>query len=238
MIDIEFPDIHLRDGSLELIAQTTKSVGSLPSGKLDNWVALGEPITRLIDVAYVATDKDLVQYINASPDQIFYLVQIAASFRPLDGESFVGAWVKLKLTSAPDEREDSKLLAPIAWSLEPQRIESHIEITKTIKLGASLKLFPGIEAGPEISKAKTEIFTEPFLLALNELRWDPAWEFRRTAIEQIRGSYRLSLVVRKPVGSVGMGSVSLEATVERKHFGIFPYRGMFDDNPTIDFTLG
>jgi hypothetical protein len=238
MITMELPEkITWHETVLEPDeSRITKGVDVAGAGQLKGWVSLGEPVIFPITLDEVPEDDpDLRQFLAANGATYnFYMVHLACTFRPADGESFDKAWLAVDLS-----REDGlPQPQPIAWSMKPTKLDKLVEISRTVKLGATLKLAE-IVVGPEAGLEQERKWTgsEIFLEALNELQPNPIWEFSRTNSVEIRGGHRLVLVARTPKEAATQGAVSLSASVERKRLGIIPYRAAFPQAPDLAFRL-
>lgn len=235
MVSFDLPEPTWHELALEPETVTTKGAPSAPAERLEGWISLGQPVSVPVTLESVADDAELRQFLTAHRAEFkFYLVHLACTFRPAAGEKFANAWLEVKLA-----REDSTPEPlPIAWSMEPHRLEKAVEFSRTVKLGASLKL-AGLVTGPEASVEEQKKWTdaEIFLEALNELQSDPVWEFTMTKSTEIRGLHRLAMVVRVPREAPAQGHVSLSASVQRKRLGLIPYRGTFPDAPYLTFRL-
>ena len=237
MIVFEAPEIPEHDLILEPENRITRGSGTESVDPLEGWVSIGEPVPVPLTIDSVSEDKDLVNFLKSENAEHFkfHRVHLSCTFRP-HNDPFVNAWLKVQLARS----DDIQTPQPIAWSMKPRRLEKFVEISRTVKIGASLKILPevaelGIGSGSE--RKQTWQHNEVFLEALNELQSDPIWEFTKTDKEPIRKSHRFDLVVRSPKDAVTGGMVSLSATVERKRLGIIPYKAAFPDNPQLTFQL-
>jgi hypothetical protein len=197
---------------------------------LEELIALGGPVAVPVTATDVADDENAAAFVRAREQTFaFFLVHLACSFRPVEDEPFLTVTVRIELLredGAPSPR-------PIALSIKPLRIGEPVEVSRSVKLGASLKIFePGVEA------AETRTFDDPFLEGLNELRSDPQWELRRTRHTDIRGSQRFVLVVQSPIDCGPRGTVALSATVKRKRFGVLSYQARLAGDHPMEFVLG
>jgi hypothetical protein len=235
MISLEVPDLHMQPVMLKPETRRTKGAAVPPADDLDAVVALGSPMSVPIGPDKVAADAELSAFLEAQKDRFaYYHVHLACTLRPAEEEPFVKAVLKVRLTRSDSLAEPQ----PIAWSMIPRSIEDAVEVSKTVKLGGDFK-FIGLVAGAVASHETTEKskLTERFLAAYNEQRPDPFWEFVNTSTAKIQGSYRFGLVVQTPIGAPVKGVVKLSAKVQRKHFGIIPYRTDFEGAPEISFSL-
>jgi hypothetical protein len=121
--------------------------------------------------------------------------------------------------------------------MTPRRVETSVETSRKVNLGASFKLLEtiGIKEGIEAQEKITA--KASFIRALNELGSNPIWEFNDTASSKIEGGYRFAMVVRSPKNTSTLMSVSLTANVRRKHFRILPYKAEFEGVSQMSITL-
>jgi hypothetical protein len=235
MITLEVPDLQMQSVMLKPEVRRTKGARTVPSDDLDAVIALGSPMSVPIGPDKVAADPELSAFLAAQKDRYAYHhVHLACTLRPAEDEPFVQAVLKVRLARTDSIPEPQ----PIAWSMIPRSIEDVVEVSKTVKFGGDLKLI-GVVAGTVASRERTEKskLTELFLTAYNEQRPDPFWEFVNTSTAKIHGSYRFGLLVQTPIGTPVKGIVKLSAKVQRKHFGIIPYRTDFEGAPEISFSL-
>ena len=197
---------------------------------LSELIALGGPMSIPVTAEHLADDEHASAFVRVREGSFsFHLVHLACAFRPLEDEPLLTVTVRMDLARG----DGASSPRPIALSMKPLRLCEPVEVSRTLRLGASLKI---LESGVEQSERRT--FGDPFVEGLNELRSDPLWEFRRTRHTDIRGSQRLVLVVQSPIGSDARGSVSLSATVARKRLGILSYAASLSGGDRLDFVLG
>lgn len=163
---------------------------------------VGVPVTR----EYVASSPDLVAFVAGEAGRhVYHLVHLAVGFEP-DSQlpPLESVNVQLKLSAGSGA-------PPVAWSMLPACVADTEEATTDVRLSPQLKFF-GVEAtvgsaGRSSSRDRRRIFLEAF----GELQDDPKWEFHRTRSRELRGSYRLVLVARCPVGRPSTVEVSVHA---------------------------
>lgn len=197
---------------------------------LQELIQLGGPVSVPVTADDLADDAEAAVFVRArAGDFSFHVVHLACAFRPLEDEPFLTVTVGLDLLRG----DDSDGARPIALSMKPIHLGEPVEVSRTIRLGAALKIIePGVEA------AETRHFDDPFLEGMNELRPDPVWELRRTKHTEIRGSQRFVLVVQSPRDAGARGSVALSAKVRRKRLGVLPYTASVPTGGSVDFVLG
>lgn len=235
MLTIELPEMQgdtWRDLALEPEVRATKGGKQAPAERLEGWVSLGEPVVLPLTPERLADDPALRDFV-AREEFAFCLVHLACSFRPREGEPFANAWLEVLLARA----DGMPRPLPVAWSMYPRRLEKAVEVSRTVRLGASLKVedIAGAESGMEQEERWTH--HEVYLQALNELQPNPIWEFHSTPRAEIRGLQRLVLVVRAPKAAPAQATVRLSATVRRKRLGIIPYTTAHPGAPDTSFNL-
>jgi hypothetical protein len=199
-------------------------------GELLGRISIGRPACIRLDLANV--DQDAQVFLAGKPGSTFWLLAISCSFRAVEKEPMETAWLQVSLSTVnPDGAA-----APVAWSMEPTILDDAVQVTRTTKLDASLKLASDhvpIDIGPSSGREITRAYTErrPFLEALHEGTERPAWVFTRTPVTEIRGLHRLRTVVELAAGSVGQADISAGAILKLNRLGLFPYRVNLDQVP-------
>jgi hypothetical protein len=154
-------------------------------------------------------------FLAGKPSSTFWLLAISCSFRAVEKEPMETAWLQVSLSTVnPDGAA-----APVAWPMEPTMLDDAVQVTRTTKLDASLKLASDhvpIDIGPSSGREITRAYTErrPFLEALHEGTERPAWVFTRTPVTEIRGLHRLRTVVELAARSVGQADISAGAILK------------------------
>ena len=191
--------------------------------ELRGWIKLGTPIVA--PVGDPVTQGDTHRFAH---------VQLAVSLRPGDEEPFQSVWLKVQLSR--ESRIENDASPPIAWSLHPKTQSSPVEVTTKLKLNGSLK-FSGVGIGTDQERDQKFTHNEVHLEAFNDLRSDPVWEFRGTELTPIRGAHRLHMIVRYEKGTACRGNVKLEATIQRKRWGLIEYTAALDGLEATTFML-
>ncbi|HEX8741569.1 MAG TPA: hypothetical protein VF712_00405 [Thermoleophilaceae bacterium] len=197
---------------------------------LNDRIALGRPVCRALDPATL--EGDAVEFLEGRPDSAFWLLALTCSFRAVDHEPIERAWLEVRLTTVRPQGSDE----PVAWSLEPRALSDPVQISRTAKLDAGLKLISEvvpIEFGPSVSQERTHEYSMqvPYVEAHREGTARPSWIFSRTPVTEVRGVHRLRAVVELPAGGAGRAEVDAGATLRLKRFGLIPYRAELDDVP-------
>lgn len=225
-MEIEFPDLTQVAAVLEPDERVTRQ-DSRPEPVRDA-LSVGMPVVQDITADLVGEDLALRAFLaDGNAQWRYHLVHLGTSFTPADGAHFGQAWLTMRLT-----RDDEATPPAIVWSVTPQRSEQSVERPKTVKLGAKLVF----EASAEIQS--TSKHTAVFLDSYGLLEPSCTWEFTRTSLHEIRGSQRLSAVIRTPRDATVTGSIDLRATLTRRRFGMFSFRVALDNGSPIAFTLG
>lgn len=215
MLTVNFPEPAMQEVALVPEQRTVKGAAFVLPDSLKNCLSLGGAIVIALTPENSASDPDLRNFVIAEAGRFrYYMIQMACTFTPQNEEPFVRAWFQVMLTG-----QDGAASLPIAYSMTPESLAVPIENSSSYKLTADAKL---VKAEAETKQTVKQ--EEAYLLALNQMEAQPVWQFSRTPNAAINGSYRLRMVVRAPHDVVARGTIALTATVEKKHFGIFPYR--------------
>ncbi len=174
------------------------------SENLTGKLRIGGPVAVPVTPAYVASSPDLAAFVAGEAGRYVYqIVHLAVGFeqdsQPPRLESVT---IQLRLSS-------HDCAPPIAWSMIPICVMDTEEVTTAVRLSPQLKLL-GVEASAgSAERSNTHERGRVFLEALGELQVDPKWEFRRTRSRELRGSYRLVLVLRCTAGAASSVEVSV-----------------------------
>lgn len=229
ILDFPRPDMHsmvLRSDDIR-----TMSVNDRP-GDMSNAFSIGREALPITD-ADLAKDADLRTFIEReSGTSRFYKVLIACSFHADRDEPFEEAWLKVDL-----ERTDGvEGTGPIAWSMDPLKEITRMEVGRTFSLKGELKFgVGGLEAGGEENRKLDLELTH--VAAYGILQSNPFWEFRRTTTCAIERTYELAMIVRVPRHVQARARISMQANVRRKRFGLIPYTAEFPDRASSDILL-
>jgi hypothetical protein len=220
---VELPVPQLDDVPVVLEPDTRTTRGRHEqTGPVHGAVSLGVPIVQPVTAALAADDLPLREFLEKNGAQWSYsLVYLGCTFLPVSGSTFEKAWVTVDLgqPDAPDARS-------IIWSMSPMRQSSQRQISRTIKLGATVGIVEGsVEMGSDGSQ------TETFLQAFGLQEPSCSWEFSRTLADEIRGSFRLMLVARRPAQFPSRGAMKVSATLNRRWLGLTTYRASAAEAP-------
>lgn len=228
MIHINIPEA--REQKLEFLPATPAKKGLRSATPPASSLSLGGPFVIALTADAVKEDADLIEYVKQTQNSHrFFLIHLACTFVPTDGESFDKAWIQIRL-SRSDGRDAPK---PVAWSMKPQKLSEDLEVTQTAKIGSKLEL---LEAGLESGQKRT--YKLVYLQPLNELQWNPAWHLKSIEGVDIDGSYRFQLIVQSPADVGALGEIELTAELRRKKWGLIPYKAALPGAPHLSFPLG
>jgi hypothetical protein len=231
---IELPDPPSREVVLDPNVALNRG-GSVPGEfrePLHGRLSMGGPVVRRISVDST-DDVELRRFLERDAgDSDFYLLRLTCTLRSADDEPFTEVLLGVALSA-----EDVLLEAPIAWSMEPERLVDAVEVSRSVRLGPSLKILGlGLDGNVEIGGKRER--HDVFLEALYELESTPTWAMYRTASTSLQGLHRFHLVVKATKGSITVGEVAATAKIEKKRFGILGYEAALPDTPVpISFVL-
>jgi hypothetical protein len=233
-MEIEFDETGAQEAVLKVVPRSVRAANRRdPEAvtELTGRLAVGGPWTRALSPDD-ESDGDLKAFMESQSSAFdFYLLQVTCTFRPLPDEPFQSAFLGFRLEPA-----EGTAVAPIAWSMQPERLTRQRTLERTIKLAGSLKILGvGLEGGVE----QTEGFApdELFLQALYEGLSTPGWELRTTTWARIEGLQRFAFIVRAAKRVPTLGTATVQATVRRKRFGLLSYRAALPDDPALEFRI-
>lgn len=226
-MELEIPELPAVEAVLRSSGRVTR--GPSTAVEMRGRLSLGEPVGVAITPEFAAGDAELRAFVEAEIGVSHYwLVHLACTFTPGDGEPLHKAWLSVELARG-DGAESGR---PIAWSMTPMRLARAGEHSRTLKLGANAKLAQAaVESSTRIEESVV------YLEALHLRESKPTWEFSRTEADEIRGATLLALVVRAPASAVVDGTVELTAAVRSRRFGVVPFRAELPDRPRLTFRL-
>jgi hypothetical protein len=226
MIAVELPDPPMQDLVLVPKAEHFRGQAGEPEARepLRHRISIGGPVYRRID-ADSTDDAELRRFlVEEAADSDFYLLHLVCTLRPSEEEPFKEVLIELDLAQKGGAR------APIAWSMEPDRVTDAVELSRTFSLGPTLK-FSGVGVDLTAGQGRKITKQEVFLEAMYELESTPSWGLYRTSSTELRGQQRFHLVIRAPKGSVVSGTTLVEAKVQRRRFGVIPFTAELGDAP-------
>jgi hypothetical protein len=228
-VEVQVPELPQVETVLADIGRATRGSASTPR-ELRVRLSLGEPLAVPMTAEFAAGDAALRTFVEGEAAiSRYWLVHLACTFSPPDDERLERAWLSVSLS-----RDDDGTAAPrpIAWSMNPMRLERPVQHARALKVGANAKLVEAsLDAGRTITGGAV------YLEALNVQEPTPSWEFHRTDADEIRGSFQLALVVRAPREAGVDGTVELTATIRTRRFGLLAVRAEVPDRPAVGFRL-
>lgn len=217
------PDLPDVAGTLVPLDRTTRGVpGTLGSEPLGSRVLVGGPVALTLDPATVE-DPAVAAALEGAALHHYTTVRLTATFEPAPGETFVQAWVQVKLKGQTGAEP------PLAWSMTPDKVSTPRTATAGLQVTANLQLVSiGASRESEVAGERVSV------AAINLLRADPAWEFSRTETSEIRWCHDLALMVRSPADTRVVGDLAVVVSVRRRHLKVFPYRVQLDGRSEAD----
>jgi hypothetical protein len=205
--------------------------------ELSDRIAIGRPLCARLDAS--AVDAETRPFLAERDGSAFWLLGLTCSFLASEDAAIDRAWLQVQLRSAPPGEGGE----PLAWSMEPQAMSDPVQIARSTKLSASLKLtseLVPLEVGPAAERGKTSEYTRnvPYVEAHREGTAKPVWIFTRTEIADIRGVHRMRAVVEMSAGHRVRAEVSAGADLALKRLGLIPYKSKLANLPehqTITF---
>lgn len=201
---------------------------------LERRLSISGPVYARVEVGDLPDDAELQRFLERESARFtFYHLRLSCTFRPADDEPFLECLASIELNRADGATSD----LPIAWSMEPQRLDKITDVANKFTYGAELKLPPlTLNAGGEHDTSGQR--AKPYLLGFGELESAPWWELYRLDDVELRGVQQLKLVVRVPAGVAVTGRTTIQATVQRRRNIVVRYTAKLPgDPPATDFRL-
>jgi hypothetical protein len=142
----------------------------------------------------------------------FCLLRITPTFHDEKKYNFAEARVRVTPETPGQAWPDSE--TPKAWWMEPGSVVGQVHRTRDFKLSSS-----ALHVGPNLTFGSNYDKDEPFILAYNIQCPSAHWKFTRTRSRAIRGSHKLTMVVRMPKGCHAQAVIEISGTVV-KHFRV------------------
>jgi hypothetical protein len=227
---LELEEPALEPVALGLEERRLLGAASLAPDAVGDRISIGRPVCKALDLDTV--DADARDFLGSRPSSSFWLLALTCSFLAANDEPIETAWLRIQLKpEAPAGAE-----TPIAWSMEPLALTDLVQISRSAKLDATLKLkseVVPIEVGPAVARETSQQYERrvPFVEAHQEGTPQPSWIFTRTAVTEVRGVHHLRTVVELPAGATGQAEVSAGATLKLKALGLIPYRAQLENLP-------
>lgn len=212
----------------EMVLSPTEPVKrGKPALDVDRVIRIGGPISVPVTVDAIPEDDETRPFIESwSTDFSFHLVHVACTVLPDEENPLEQVSLDFVLS-----REDGTTPSPVALSMAPARLEQPVELSRTIKLGGSLRIL-----NAEAQRVEKSVTQSVHVEALNELRSNPSWRIYRTDSFAIKGMQNFAMVVKAPKAASN-GTLTVKATVARRRLGIFPYTATHEGTTPITFTL-
>ena len=234
MLAIDFPEPRFHDVALEAEARSRELAANtevLKEPPLLKRLSVAEPIVVPLSPKKVYQDPDIANFITKQKDrQQFFLVRLACSFAPPDGEPINRAWVVVELHGA----KRTEPTASVVIAMDPNSLSDTQKVERSLKASATVKLAAGsltFEGGGAKSKPEAELF----MVALGVGKNAAAWEMYQTTAMKIGGIYVYNLIVQVPAKQITHGTVNTNVEIKRKLFGIVTYKAMLDEHPSSKF---
>jgi hypothetical protein len=236
MIELDIPETPTHAITLMPETRVTLAPGAATASPMQNLVSLGVPQSFELTPGKVAPDDELKNFLNnESATTRFDLVRFICSFTPTNASRVVEAWFQISLSHLANDGPGQ----PIAWSMAPQKLTEKTQVTRTVKIGGSLKLFDaGIDTGGVV--VTNGVIEKPFLIARKEASSTPEWYFKELENVRLDGNYELTMVVKNPGKARVTGKIELLANIREVRYGIFPmsFKASLENSPAASFTLG
>jgi hypothetical protein len=227
-MELELPT--LQEHPITLEPRTVRGPnGDSVTDPLAGAITVGGPVSIGLTPERVAEDAQLRAFVEAETQYRYHLVYLAGTFLPAEDEPFKSVRLVVKLF-----RKDASMSSlPLAWSMQPERLEDQVETSSKATLGADLKI---LNLGLERGSSRT--LRNVSLQALHLLESNPTWVLERTKSGDISGCQRFVLVVRSHVEAPAAGRVEIHADVDRKRFPGGSYHTPFEHPPApLEFAL-
>jgi len=213
------------------LAMETERLGRRSYDVIDACAELAEPAVLALTPELIGDDPPLRAYVEQHSEKYrFDWVGFTCGFSGSEAGSIERAWLWVRLESDGQGPE-----LPTALSMAPFRMSDKVKETfgLSFEVGINagiLTIGTGIESGEEVEKEHL------FIAASGLSKPNSRWEFFRTAVRNLEGMFRLSMVVRSDRLLVPRGKVELTAEVLRRRYGIFENRSALDQPTFLTFT--
>lgn len=225
-MEIQLPKLTFEEFVLAPLAPATRRKRSSPLD-VDEVISIGGPISVLLPLDSLAEDDEARPFIEArAADFSFHLVHTACTVLPDRQGPLTEVALDFELSAAT-----ARGPAPIALSMTPENLDRPVELSRSIKLSAPLKI---VDA--EVERMEKSVKNHIYVQALNKLRSDPSWHLYRTPTHAIKGMQRFVMIVQGPKGG-STGTLSVKVTTEQKRFGVFRRTSGHEDASPLSFTL-
>lgn len=175
-------------------------------------IELGRPTRLPITRSEIENIPELYNAVSDGDRWEFCLLRITPTFHDEKRYNFAEARARVTLETPGQEWPDSE--TPKAWWMEPGSVVGQVHRTRDFKLSSS-----ALHVGPNLTFGSNYDKDEPFILAYNIQCPSAYWKFTRTRSRAIRGSHKLTMVVRMPKGCHTQAVIEISGTVV-KHFRV------------------
>jgi len=237
MLEIKFEDPHLHkvelvpEAKVRQLAANTKLLNERP---LTDRLSIADPIVVPLTAkqAFKGQDPAIADFLAKHKDkQRYFLVHIACSFAPPDGEPINRAWVIVKLRGADQNDGQSVVI-----SMNPKNLLDVQNVERGFKAGAKIELTGGgslgFELGPDVKVPEGKLF----IVAKDIGKPNVGWEMTQTVATKIGGIYEFNLIVQAPGKQITHGTVDSQVEIQRKFFGLVTYNAMLEEHPFSRFV--
>jgi hypothetical protein len=231
MLELNLPETPKYQFALEeSVERGQDSISS--TRRLESWVELSEVTSLKLTKDITTEDEDLTNFILSDEKFNFYYVRLGCSFHSSKQEKFDQAWLEIKLASSNHKVSEK----PFVWSMRPLDSYETVEVTNSATISPKMTLVSG-EISGNIGEQRKQAYKNYFLRAFGEGTPNPFWEFKKTELAEINGSYRFHMIIRAAVGIKVSGNVELFTRVRRKRYLIIPSVEDLSDKPILFFNL-
>jgi hypothetical protein len=234
MLTIDLPEPRFHDVSLEPEAKSRELASNtavLNEPPLLKRLALAEPIVVPITAKQAFSDARISAFLAKQKEHLFFLVRLACSFAPPEGEPIARAWVSVTLEAG--DGAGGKTSAVIA--MDPEKLLDTQKIERSLKVGANLEL-GGAKLGFDATPTKTSPTSKLFMAALGIGDGKAAWEMYETEAMKIGGAYVFNMIIQSPARQTTRGAVDTLVEISRKRWGLIPYKAMLAEHPSSKFV--
>lgn len=232
MFLVDFPEPSFHDVALEPEAKSRELASNsdvLKEPPLLNRLSLAAPIVVPLSAKQAYSDKAISDFLARQKAQNFFLVRVACSFAPPEGEPVKRAWVIVHLHPESKSEKTATVI-----SMDPESMSDTQRVERNAKASAVLKMADSsVTVGIDAQKARPEATL--FMAALGVGTTNVGWEMYETPAMKIGGIYVFTLMVQAPVKVTTSGTVEIQAEIKRRRFGIIPYKTMLAEHPSSKF---
>lgn len=227
---IAIPEIEIVETVLEARDVLGSDVG-VEEATAPRRVSFGrtDPIPLTAETAGDALRERLV----ADEGHRYWVLAFTCSFTP-DDEPVLESRLAIRLSLDGDAVAD----VPIAALLDPERLASRRERTRTLSFGPKALAGPA-EISAEASQSSKVEIEEAYVVATGKGQSVAEWFFRRQPAVALEGMHDLRMVVRCPASLPARAELMLTAKIRRRFAGIVPYSAQLPpDLRTVHIPAG